>query len=181
MKKHWSVVFLVVLALVLAPARNAAQEQQSQKDKDYAKEVEIEELLLEKGGDAALGIKVTVDRTTAILVGEVPTRAAQELAEEVARSVEGIKSVDNRLQVPAGKDKNDAGEETADAYLESRVKRNLYSEIGKRARQIEVEAVDGVVSLRGTVPDESRKKIALDAAAKTKGVKRVVDLIKVQE
>jgi len=177
MKKHWYVVFVLVLALVSAPARSAAQ---SQRDKDYAKELEIQELLFEKGGDAALGIKVTVDRTTAILVGEVPTRAAQELAEEVALSVEGIKSVKNRLQVAGGKDKNDAGEETADAYLETKVKRNLFTEIGKRARKIEVEAVDGVVSLRGTVPDEARKKIALDTAAKTNGVKRVVDLIKVQ-
>ena len=180
MKKYWCVVFVLLLALVAAPGRSVAQEQQSQRDKDYAKELEIQELLFEKGGNAALGIKVTVDRTTAILVGEVPTRAAQELAEEVALSVEGIKSVKNRLQVAGGKDKNDTGEETADAYLETKVKRNLYSEIGKRARQIEVEAVDGVVSLRGTVPDESRKQIALDTATKTKGVKRVVDLINVK-
>lgn len=192
MKKHGYVVFAVLLALVLAPAYSAAQEEQatqekqasSEQDQNYAKELEIQELLLEKGGERALAIKVTVDRTTAILVGEVPTRAAQELAEEVALSVEGIKSVKNRLQVkPAPKEQagDPLAEETADAYLESRVKRSLYSEIGKRARQIEVEAVDGVVSLRGTLPDEARKKIALDAAAKTKGVQRVVDLIKVQQ
>ena len=186
MKKHWYVVaVLLVLALVSAPARIAAQEKQasSEQDQNYAKELEIQELLLEKGGEGALAIKVTVDRTTAILVGEVRTRAAQELAEEVALSVEGIKSVKNRLQVkPAPKEQagDPLAEETADAYLESKVKRSLYSEIGKRARQIEVEAVDGVVSLRGKLPDEARKQIALDAATKTKGVKRVVDLIKVE-
>ena len=60
------------------------------------------------------------------------------------------------------------------------MKRHLHSEIGKRSKDIEVEAVDGVVSLRGTLPDASRKQIALDAAAKTKGVKKVVDLIKIK-
>ena len=43
-----------------------------------------------------------------------------------------------------------------------------------------LEATDGVVSLRGTVPDANRKKLALDTAGKTEGVKRVIDLIKIK-
>lgn len=185
MKNRWLIAFALSLVLITATAgRVAAQEKPAgEQDANYAKELEIRELLLEKGGERALGIQVSVDRTKAILIGEVPTRAAQELAEQVALSVEGIKSVNNRLRV-GGKGAENPGrtmeEETADAYLESKVKRHLYSEIGKRARDLEVEAVDGVVSLRGTVPDASRKQIALDAATKTKGVKRVVDLIKVK-
>ncbi len=180
--------FALVVILGVGAARVAAQAAKpTEQDANYAKELEIRELLFEKGGDRALGIQVTVDRAKAILTGEVPTRAAQELAEEVALSVDGIKSVDNRLRVsppPGGGAAEKAGrtmeEETADAYLESKVKRHLYNEIGKRAKDLEVEAVDGVVSLRGTLPDASRKKIALDAATKTKGVTRVIDLIKVK-
>jgi osmotically-inducible protein OsmY len=170
-----------------AVARTAAGQEPkaTEQDASYAKELEIRELMLEKGGQSALGIRVTVDHAKAILTGDVPTRAAQELAEEVALSVEGIKSVTNRLRVvpPPGKTEtadHTVEAETADAYLESKVKRHLYSEIGKRARDLEVEAVDGVVSLRGTLPDDSRKKIAIEAATNTKGVKRVVDLIKVK-
>lgn len=178
-------VFALALALILVIP--AAAQEKSEQDANYAKELEIRELLFEKGGERALNIQVTVDRTKAILTGQVPTRAAQELAEEVALSVDGIKSVTNRLRVtppPGGNAVQKADrtleEETADAYLESKVKRHLYTEIGKRAKDLEVEAVDGVVSLRGTLPDASRKQIALDAATKTKGVKRVVDLIKVK-
>lgn len=183
------VVLALALVLIGTVARTAAGQEAKASDQDasYAKELEIRELMLEKGGQSALGIRVTVDHAKAILTGDVPTRAAQELAEEVALSVDGIKSVDNRLRVvppPGGNAAQVAErtveEETADAYLESKVKRHLYSEIGKRARDLEVEAVDGVVSLRGTLPDDSRKKIALDAATNTKGVKRVVDLIKVK-
>ena len=184
-----SAVFALALVLAVPAARIAAGQEAkpTEQDVNYAKELEIRELLFEKGGERALAIQVTVDRTKAILTGEVPTRAAQELAEEVALSVDGIKSVNNRLRVapPAGgnaaaKAGRTMEQETADAYLESKVKRHLYSEIGKRAKDLEVEAVDGVVSLRGTLPDASRKQIALDAATKTKGVKRVVDLIKVK-
>lgn len=184
MKNHRLVVFVLTLCLVAAASTVLGQEKKGEEqDSTYAKELEIRDLLLEKGGQNALGIRVTVDRSKAILTGEVPTRAVQELAEEVALSVDGIKAVDNRLQLkpPAGGSApTKLDEEVADARLESKVKRHLYDEIGKRARDLEVEAVDGVVSLRGTLPDEARKKIALDAAGKTKGVKRVVDLIKVK-
>lgn len=187
MNRRRFVVLALALVLMGTVARIAAAQEAKEQDANYAKELEIRELMLEKGGQNALGIRVTVDRTKAILTGEVPTRAAQELAEEVALSVDGIKSVNNRLRITPKPGDNAVEqaertleEETADAYLESKVKRHLYNEIGKRARALEVEAVDGVVSLRGTLPDDSRKKIALDAATNTKGVKRVVDLIKVK-
>ena len=38
---------------------------------------------------------------------------------------------------------------------------------------------DGVVSLRGTVPDEARRKLALETAKKVDGVKELIDLIAV--
>jgi osmotically-inducible protein OsmY len=40
---------------------------------------------------------------------------------------------------------------------------------------------DGVVSLRGTLPDRQRREIAVKAAKDTKGVRKVVDLIKTGE
>src|SRR3954462_432244 len=184
--------FAFALALLAAAAPAIAQghkeahkqPQQQAQDPTLAKEIEIRDLMLEKGHEAALGIRVRVDGETAILTGTVPTRAAQELAEEVAKSVDGIKKVDNRLQIkPAAggpPPAHTAEQEMADAHLEMRVKKQLNGEIGKYSKQIEVEATDGVVSLRGTVPDANRKKLALDTAGKTEGVKRVIDLIKIK-
>ena len=57
------------------------------------------------------------------------------------------------------------------------MKRALSDQIGKYSKTVEVEAADGAVSLRGSVPDAARKKIAVDTATKVKGVKKVVDLI----
>jgi hyperosmotically inducible periplasmic protein len=180
-----AVLLAFALVLTAGAARVAAQEKkESAQDAAYAKELEIRDLLLEKGGQSALGIRVTVDGTKAILTGEVPGRPAQELAEEVVRSVDGIKSVDNRLRIkpPSGAapEPHSMTQELADAQLEARVKRQIHGEIGKWSKQIGVEAVDGVVSLRGTLPDASRKQLALDTAGKTKGVRKVIDLIKIK-
>jgi osmotically-inducible protein OsmY len=103
------------------------------------------------------------------------------LAEEVARSVEGVMKVDNRLEVVAsgGQAGDDVDAEASDSLLESRVKMALASEIGRHAWNVEVEATDGVVSLRGTVPDRQRREIAVKAAKNTKGVRKVVDLLKI--
>jgi osmotically-inducible protein OsmY len=189
MKNHGAAAVILAFALVLTAGAAAAQEKAQEKkesaqDAAYTKELEIRDLLLEKGGQSALGIRVTVDGTKAILTGEVPGRPAQELAEEVARSVDGIKSVDNRLRIkpPSGAaaPTHSLAEELADAQLEAKVKRHIHGEIGKYSKQIGVEAVDGVVSLRGTLPDANRKQLALDTAAKTEGVKRVIDLIKIK-
>ena len=173
MRIHRFAALALAFGLLAVPARAA---------EPSPKEQEIQDLLLEKGGEDARGVRVTVDGKTAILTGEVPNRAMQEISEEIVLSVDGIKSVKNRVQVKGAEDTRDKlTRETADARLESSVKRRLFSELGKRAGQIEVEAVDDVVSLRGTLPDESRKQIALDTVAKTTGVKQVIDLLKVKQ
>ena len=185
--KNYGIIAAIFTTLILTcgVARAAPAEQgASERDAAYAKELEIRDLLLEKGGESAMGIRVTVDRTKAILTGEVPGRPAQELAEEVAKSVEGIKSVDNRLQIKprsgASAPTHSLEQELADARLEAKVKRHIHDEIGKWSKELGVEAVQGVVSLRGTVPDANRKQLALDSAGKTKGVKKVIDLIKIK-
>mgnify|MGYP006198154293 CR=1 FL=1 len=70
--------------------------------------------------------------------------------------------------------------EVQDAALELRVGKTLLGEIGRHALRLEVESTDGVVSLRGKVPDRQRKELALRAAHETPGVKKVIDLIEVR-
>jgi osmotically-inducible protein OsmY len=142
--------------------------------------------LLDKLGWDALDINVEVDGGRARLSGEVDERTTQELAEEVALSVSGVQRVDNRLSVkgdgrrsatPVSQAVGTAEREVQDAVLEMRVGRNLLAEIGRYALDLEVEATDGVVSLRGTLPDRQRKQLALRVAEETPGVTKVVDLL----
>ena len=127
----------------------------------------VKEALLEKGAEAASPIQVTMDRSTAILTGDVRSKVVQELAAEVALSVDGVKRVDNRLRVVGEKELSELSSEDmvahtaaelADATLESSIKIELYKEIGTNAR----------------------KTIALDTVRKMKDVKKVLDLIEVE-
>jgi hyperosmotically inducible protein len=144
--------------------------------------------LLEKLGRDGLPIDVEVHGSQAVLTGQVDQRSTQELAEEVALSVSGIRSVDNRVTVaeeasrtPVGQAVSHTELEVQDAVLEARVGRALLAEIGRYAFDVEVESTDGAVSLRGTLPDQERKSLALRTVEKISGVKKVVDLLRVRE
>jgi len=152
-------------------------------------EAKVRLALLEKLGTDSLKIKVDLAGTKVILSGEVAKRATEELAEEVALAVPGVKKVDNRLKVvdkptatgPVERAVRDAAREVDDAVIESRVKLAIADEVGSKVTRIEVEATDGVVSLRGTVPDDERRDLAVRAAKGVSGVTKVVDLLKIKE
>jgi osmotically-inducible protein OsmY len=151
-------------------------------------ETEVRLAILEKLGSDGLDVKADALGGRVRLSGAVDKRSTQELAEEVVRAVPGVQGVDNAIAAregtsgtPMAKAVGAAENEVGDAILEMRVGRNLLGEIGRYALDLEVEATDGVVSLRGTLPDAERKSLALRAARETLGVQRVVDLLKVQD
>ena len=163
---------------VLAGALPAAADQNLEK-----RESQLRQLMVEKLGEDAEGIRVTLVGTKAILTGRVTERGTQEIAEEVALSVPGVKKVSNQVEavfddsLATGQLANEA----KDARVEIEVKHAVAGEIGKHAKKIEVEAADGVVSLRGRVPDRARYELALKAATTVTGVRKVVDLLTVEE
>lgn len=166
-------VFLSLIALIAAPACTLADDRSPTEEK-------LEAFLVEKLGDDARGITVTIVKSKATLTGEVERRPTEELSKEVALAFPGITSVKNDIELAKSESMEQAvGGEISDGKLESTVKGTLVDELGRRGFSIEVEAVDGVVSLRGTVPDEARRKLALDTAKNVGGVKRVIDLVAV--
>lgn len=174
---------------VPTPRSQAGTETVREQDVSDARlETEVRLALLEKLGEDGLGVTAEASGGRVSLIGAVDKRTTQELAEEVAKSVPGVQSVDNRLfarqespeRTAPGRAAGTAEREVNDAVLEVRVGRNLLGEIGRYALDLEIEATDGVVSLRGTLPDRERKSLALKAAQGTSGVKKVVDLLQVQ-
>ncbi|MGK2859587.1 MAG: BON domain-containing protein [Thermoanaerobaculia bacterium] len=131
------------------------------------------------GEDAKL-IEVKIEGSTATLTGTVSERSTQELAEEVARSIPGVTSVNNRLTGPQARGLDKLRTEAMDAALEMSVKGALVRDAGSSVAQaLEIEAADGVVSLRGTVSTGESRNGALATAGRVEGVRKVVDLIEV--
>ena len=178
MKRIAQVVSVVLAAYLMGTVAYA----QTDVEKRAAMEKKIAAFLVDKLGDDARGIRVTVVGNKATLTGEVTNHAVQELAEEVALAVDGIKDVDNQVKAlkedtfSAGKVK----QESKDTQLEIKVKDVLGNEIGRYAKDVEVEVAGGWASLRGKVPDKSRRDLALKAVAGVPGITKVVDLLRVK-
>lgn len=172
----------------LAESRNGTSAQTTHESAfdDAVTHVKIRTELLTKLGWDALHIDVDVHGPRVVLSGTVKKRSTQELAKEVALAVPGVDDVSDNVRVeqaspaatPVGRAVDHADEEVRDALLEMRVKGRLLDEIGGQAMHVEVEASNGVVSLRGTVPTDDQRDIALRTARRTKGVTKVINLIR---
>ncbi len=156
---------------------------------DTLLQLKVKAALLDELGVDGARIAVDARQGSVELYGSVNTRSTAELATRVARSVDGVATVDQRVAVEddvAGgvidKQVNRAIAATqapiANALLETRVKARLIEAMGKAAFAVEVEAADGVVSLSGGVPDELRRALAVQTAERTAGVKKVSDLLR---
>lgn len=174
-----AVAALSVSALVLTATRAEAGTTSLKRGVSEAmKEVSVKLHLIDKLGVDALGISVDVVGDKATLSGTVAKAASKGLASEVALSVDGIRNVDNNVveKTPA----NAVGATEAavkNASLELRVKAVLLEAIGTNAFKVEVEASDGVVSLRGKPDDPATARVAVRKVEALKGVRKVVDLL----
>ena len=198
MKRNQRRFLLLVTAVLVAGVAWAADSARSRSDQrtlaDAALELRVKTALLTKIGWDMIDVDVEADDGAVWLGGETESRSHQELATEVARSVEGVRSVDNHLKLEdsesseggrtpvadtVGKGVGKAESEVRDAILESRVKTALIDAVGSTAFRIEVEATDGKVSLRGDLDDKRKEDLALDTARHCRGVTKVIDLIRV--
>ncbi|MEP0775889.1 MAG: BON domain-containing protein [Acidobacteriota bacterium] len=182
------VVALASTPSIVALAQETTQPQPAAPaSREEALASDIRAALAEHFADEAQDITVQVSGNRAVLLGSAPRKAVAELAKEVALWVPGITRVSNYIDVrprPASPDTPVAAtvahaeREVSDSALESRVKMRLASLLGLRARQVEVEASEGWVSLRGVLPDADTKAMVLRVAQNTPGVARVIDLLR---
>lgn len=170
-------VSVIVATLAFAYAGNAAA---SPSPVDV--EAKLSAKLVEAFGDDAKTIRVTYFDGKAILTGNVVERSTQELAEQVALFFDEVSKVDNQLSAEKDRNLRDGRlrDEGHDAMLETEAKAALAGEIGSHAKDVNVEAADGMVTVRGTVPDEARRKLAIDALSSLSRISKVIDLLRVK-
>ncbi len=182
-------VFFMVTATLLLTAMPALATNTTDIESeiaDAALELKVKTALLEHIGWDMLTVDVEAEQGQVVLMGTADNRANQELAKEVTLAVNGVEKVDNKLNIekksteaPVGAAVADAELEVKDAVLESRVKTELITELGLNAFDIEVEATDGRVSLRGELKNADHRSLALKTVESCKGVEEVVDLLTV--
>lgn len=121
--------------------------------------------------------KIDVDTLNGVvtLSGLVESEAVSRRAEALAAQVEGVVRVRNNLQVGS----RTLRQAMDDSLLGTRIKGRLLQEPSIRALNIDVDVIKRVAYLRGLVGDQKQKRKALDLAATTPGVERVVDQLRI--
>ncbi len=142
---------LIGVLLIGAGAAFAADNMKS----DHTVTLNVKLALLNKLGTDSLRIDVDTMGGAVTLKGTVQKRETRELAETVAKSVAGVKSVKNDLAqaaAAANPSKADAAAKEAeaelkDALLETKVRIALVDKLGSDGFDISTEVASGVVTL----------------------------------
>ncbi|SEK54673.1 hyperosmotically inducible protein [Kosakonia sacchari] len=124
-------------------------------------------------------ISVKTDNKVVTLSGFVESQAQAEQAVSVAKGVEGVASVSDKLHVRDGKNQSMKGY-AGDTATTSEIKAKLLADDIVPSRKVKVETTDGVVQLSGTVDSQAQSERAESIAKAIEGVKSVKNDLKVK-
>ncbi len=133
----------------------------------------VKEKLATTGSLKDAAITVETKDGVVTLTGSVKTGQLKGVATNVTKSVEGVKSVDNKLSV-------EGSSNNADATLAKDVKDKLAATESLKDSKIDAEAKDGVVTLKGSTKTGQLKGVATNVVKSVKGVKKVENQLSVE-
>lgn len=141
----------------------------------------VKSKLLWNRNTEGLDINVTTRDGVVTLEGRADSDAASELAERLARNTEGVRRVENKLNVSAEGGTSDraraqvdnAGGAISDAWITSKVKSSLLFNSNLDGLDIAVETRNGQVTLSGEVASEAEKSLAVEITENIRGVRGV--------
>jgi hyperosmotically inducible periplasmic protein len=128
-----------------------------------------------------------IDVTTAnngvvTLEGEVETTQDREEALRIARTTEGVNSVESRLRIKGEPPREPAAGaivERPDVWLTAKVQSKYFLDELVKLRAIDATTENGIVTLTGTVGSEAEKRRAVALARSTEGVQNVNDRLQI--
>jgi hyperosmotically inducible protein len=123
-------------------------------------------------------IKVTTTNGVVTLTGSALSSDSRTAAEEMAREVDGVKSVDDELMAagshgPVHKAVADTERVGSDSWITTKVKSEIMADSVSKGFKVSVKTVNGVVMLSGVLPNDDAVAHVKDLAEKVEGVKSV--------
>ena len=127
-------------------------------------------------------VHVQTDNGVVTLTGSANSGSAKDAAEELARNVSGVHSVNNELTAPnaaneVGATVRHAAHRTAevvsDTTITTKLKAKFDTDSQTKGSHVDVKTDNGVVMLTGTVVSNSQKAHLVHVARATSGVKQV--------
>lgn len=173
------------------------QQSMSQQFTDSTTTARVKSRLLWSNGVPGMGVNVVTTDGVAILKGNVPLASQKALAEKLAIDTHGVRRVDNQLQVVAdpnvkvgsvdlkrmeknaGQVIERAGDTLSDTWVTTKVRASLGFARSLNVSKLEVSSTAGIVTLGGYASSPADKELATEIAKDIKGVKSVINNIKV--
>lgn len=112
------------------------------------------------------------------LRGEVEKQYTRDEAERLARNTDGVLGVDNRLRVVSAAEEDD--QTVSDSWITTKIKSKLTADPELNPFNIDVDTLDGVVTLSGAVASEAKRAEVERLARGTRGVVDVVNELQIR-
>ena len=146
---------------------------------DSAITAKVKAALVDHENIKSTDISVKTEQKVVTLSGFVESQAQAEAAVTVAKGVEGVTSVSDKLHVRDSKSDSVKGY-AGDTATTSEIKAKLLADDIVPSRKVKVETTDGVVQLSGTVDSRAQIERAESIAKAVDGVKSVKNDLKAQ-
>ncbi|WP_342322305.1 molecular chaperone OsmY [Kosakonia sp. BYX6] len=146
---------------------------------DSAITAKVKAALVDHESIKSTDISVKTDKKVVTLSGFVESQSQAEQAVSVAKGVEGVASVSDKLHVRDGKSESMKGY-AGDTATTSEIKAKLLADDIVPSRKVKVETTEGVVQLSGTVDSQAQIERAESIAKAVEGVKSVKNDLKVK-
>ena len=146
---------------------------------DSAITTKVKSALLADPDVKGLDIQVETNKGEVQLSGFVDSQAQIDRAISIARGVEGVNNVQNKMTLKTTE--TTVGEKIDDGIITAKVKGALVAEYGVDSGDITVVTRDGEVQLSGFVKDQSQIERATSVARSTEGVKNVINELSVKK
>lgn len=153
---------------------SGGKQQQAYAGRDDSLKVLLQIALDSDKNLSGYGLRADVVEGEAQLHGIVDTLSEKHHAERIARSIDGIRKVDSAVSIST--DGN-----ITDSEVEFEVSEELEADPDIDTRNIGARSSKGVVALVGHTDDPAEVEKARQAAAKARGVTRVVSHVKIGE
>ena len=143
---------------------------------DFTIKTNIQNAWLKADPNLPAKLNLTVYEGRVLLAGTAATPERKAEADEIARTIPGVRVVYNEVEVTPGESFWDS---TKDAWISSEVRSKLvFSNV--RSVNYTIETVDRSVYLIGSARSEAELNRATDLARNVAGVKRVVSYVEIR-
>jgi osmotically-inducible protein OsmY len=170
-----SKLFLAVVPVILAGALAGCSD--TNKSPDVTDNIRKS---LDQAGYKDVSVSQDREKGVVTLAGTVPTEGDKAQAESIAKSGAGAQVVADQIAVrPPG---NESVARTVDSDMDKAIEKNLDAMLVKNKLQkgVRYDVKNGVVTLKGDVPSQSRRSQLEKLASNVPNVKQVVNELEVK-